>query len=57
MSNSKHLAKLIGPFLIAITISEMINPHIWDTVAATQTFLAGSLSLLAGLAIIRNHNY
>jgi len=57
MTNSKHLAKLIGPFLIAMTISEMMNPHIWDTVAVTQTYLAGTLWLLAGLAIIRNHNY
>jgi hypothetical protein len=57
MTNSKHLAKLLGPFLIAMTISEMMNPRIWDTVAVTQTYLAGSLWLLAGLAIIRNHNY
>jgi hypothetical protein len=57
MTNSKQLAKLIGPFLIVMTISEMMNPHIWDTVPVTQTYLAGSLWLLAGLAIIRNHNY
>ncbi len=57
MSNSKHIAKLLGPFLIAMTISEMLNPRIWDTVAVTQTYLAGSLWLLAGLAIIRSHNY
>lgn len=56
MANSKHIAKLLGPFLIAMTISEMLNPRIWDTVAVTQTYLAGSLWLLAGLSIIRGHN-
>lgn len=40
-----------------MTVSEMMNPRIWDTVAVTQTYLAGSLWLLAGLAIIRSHNY
>jgi len=57
MSNSKHIAKLLGPFLIAMTISEMMTPRIWDTVPVTQTYLAGSLWLLAGLTIIRGHNY
>jgi hypothetical protein len=57
MGNSKQLAKLLGSFLIAMTISAMLNPHIRDTVAVTQTYLAGSLWLLAELAIIRNHNF
>lgn len=56
MTNSKHIAKLIGPTLIVMTITEIMNPHIWDTVPATQTYLAGSLWFIAGLAIIRSHN-
>jgi hypothetical protein len=56
MTNSKHIAKLLGPFLIALTISELMNPHIWNTVAVTQIYLAGSLWLLGGLTIIRSHN-
>jgi hypothetical protein len=57
MTNSKHIAKLLGPFLIAMVISEMINPRTWDTVQVTQTYLAGSLWLLGGLTIIRTHNH
>jgi len=56
MTNSKHLAKLIGPTLIALIISEIINPNIWATVPVTQTYLAGALWFIAGLAIIRSHN-
>jgi hypothetical protein len=57
MTNSKHIAKLLGPFLIAMTISEILNPRIRDTVAITQIYPAGFLLLLAGLSIIRSHNY
>jgi hypothetical protein len=57
MTNSKNIAKLLGPLLVAMTISELLNPRIWDTVPVTQAYLAGSLWLLAGLSIIRSHNY
>ena len=29
MANSKNIAGLLGPSLIAITLSEMANIHIW----------------------------
>ena len=57
MTNSKRLAGLLGPTLVVMTISEMLNPHIWDTVLPTQTYLAGSLWFVAGLSIIRIHNH
>jgi predicted phage tail protein len=56
MTNSRHIAGLIGPTLITITISEAMNSHIWATVPATQTYLAGSLCFVAGLSIVRAHN-
>lgn len=56
MTNSKHIAKLIGPTFIALIISEAMNSHIWAAVPATQTYLAGLLWFLAGLSIIRAHN-
>jgi hypothetical protein len=56
MTNSKHIAGLIGPTLIAITISEAMNSHIWATVPATHTYLAGVLLFVAGLSIVRAHN-
>lgn len=57
MKNSKQLAGMIGPTLIALTITEVLNSHIWLTVSAPQTYLAGSLWFVAGLSIIRSHNY
>ena len=56
MTNSKRIAGLIGPFLIALTASEAMNPHIWAIVPPTQTYLAGSLWFVAGLSIVRAHN-
>ena len=56
MTNSKRLAGLIGPTLIALSVSEALTPQIWLQVPATQTYLAGALWFVAGLAIIRSHN-
>jgi len=56
MANSKHIAKLLGPTLIVMTISEVMNAHIWASVSVTQTYLAGSLWFVAGLSIILAHN-
>ena len=57
MTNSKHIAKLIGPTLIVMNVSEAINAQIWANVSTTQTYLAGALWFVAGLSIIRAHNY
>jgi hypothetical protein len=57
MTNSKHIAGLVGPTLIALNISEMMNAHIWATVPVTQTYLAGALWFVAGLSIVRVHNH
>lgn len=57
MTNSKPLAGIIGPVLIVLTISEALNPQIWLAVTATQTYLAGALWFIAGLSIIRKHNF
>jgi cytochrome bd-type quinol oxidase subunit 2 len=56
MTNSKHIAKLLGPTLIVMPISEALNAHIWLNVSATQTYLAGTLWFIAGLSIILSHN-
>jgi uncharacterized membrane protein YhaH (DUF805 family) len=57
MTNSKQIAGLIGPTAIALTASELNNLHIWTTNIPTLTYLNGSLLFVAGLAIIRVHNY
>lgn len=57
MTNSKYIAGLVGPTLIALTLSEAMNAHIWASVSATQTYLAGGLWFVAGIAIVRAHNH
>ena len=57
MTNSKQLAKLIGPTLMVMVTSEVLNAHIWVNVPPIQTYLAGTLWFVAGLAILRSHNY
>ena len=56
MTDPKRIAGLLGPALVVLSLSEAINPHIWATVSVTQTYLAGALWFVAGLAIIRAHN-
>ena len=56
MTNSKQLA-LIGPTIIAVTISEALNFHIWAANTAAGVHLNGALLFVAGLAIIRSHNH
>ncbi|MBP1905807.1 uncharacterized membrane protein HdeD (DUF308 family) [Paenibacillus turicensis] len=56
MTNSKKLAGLIGPSIIAITASELMNLHIWAINMPTVTYLNGILLFIAGLAIVRAHN-
>ncbi|TAK63024.1 hypothetical protein [Methylobacter sp.] len=57
MENSKHIAGLIGPSLIAITISEALNVHIWAANIAPAIHLNGTLLFVAGLSIVRAHNH
>jgi hypothetical protein len=56
MTESKNLAGLIGPTLIAIALSEGLNLHIWARNIAPVTYLDGTLLFVAGLAIVRAHN-
>jgi hypothetical protein len=56
MTNSKQLAGLIGPVLIAVSASEFLNLGIWATHIPTLTYLNGFILFAAGLAIVRAHN-
>jgi uncharacterized membrane protein HdeD (DUF308 family) len=59
MTNSKHIAGLIGPTLIALCISEAINLRILATSNAnlpSVVYLNGTLLFVAGLSIARVHN-
>ena len=56
MTNSKQIAGLIGPTIVALTISETMNFHIWANNIPPVTYLNGTLLLIAGLSIVRAHN-
>jgi hypothetical protein len=56
MTNSKNIAQLIGPTLIALTLSEALNLQIWTINIAPVTYLNGFVVFVAGLSIIRVHN-
>jgi hypothetical protein len=56
MTNSKNIAGLLGPAIVAITASETVNIHIWAGNSAAGVYLNGAILFVAGLAIIRAHN-
>ena len=62
MSNTKTIAALAGPMLFAIGASLLLNRADVATLAAQISndyaliFISGGLLLLAGLAIVQNHN-
>ena len=56
MTNSKKLAGLIGPTILALTVSEAMNLHIWSVNIAPVTYLNGTLLFIAGLSIVSAHN-
>ncbi len=57
MINSRQLAQIIGPTLCVMTLSEMINLSIWESNIPSVTFLNGALLFVAGISIIRVHNF
>ena len=62
MQTSKFLARLIGPFLVAIGAGLLLNTDVFEAMAAeflkspALIFLSGLLTLTAGLAIVNTHN-
>jgi len=60
MPNSAYIAKLLGPALIGITVTEWMNLDIFTAAIgpsfATHVYLNGTLLFIAGLAIVRAHN-
>jgi uncharacterized membrane protein HdeD (DUF308 family) len=56
MTKSKQIAGLVGPTIVALTISETMNYHIWASNIPSVTYLNGTLLLIAGISIVRAHN-
>lgn len=57
MANSRQIARLLGPSLIAVSITESINLDIFADSSAHLVYLNGTLLFVAGLSIVRVHNH
>ncbi len=57
MTNSKQIAGLIGPTLIALGVAETLNLHIWATNISSVIYLNDTILFVVGLAIVRAHNH
>ena len=59
MPNSRQIAGLLGPTMIAMLVSEfpLVQPHLYDAQIPPVVYLSGTLMFVAGLAIIRVHNH
>ncbi len=58
MTYSQHIAAVLGPTLVVVTLSEAIhlNRWIWEDVHPTVVYLNGLLFLIGGLVIATTHN-
>lgn len=56
MDVSRRIAAVLGPTLLAVTMSEAINLRIWAGVDATVVYLNGLVFLIDGLVIVTTHN-
>lgn len=58
MSNSKQIAALLGPTMVAMLVAEfpLVQPHLYDDQIPPVVYLSGVLFFVAGLAIVRAHN-
>jgi FtsH-binding integral membrane protein len=57
MTNSRNLAGILGPTLVVLSTSEALNYRIWDTSMPQIVYVNGSLLFVAGVAMVRSHNY
>lgn len=55
-SSSKYLARLIGPSLIVLPLTEMLNTQIWASNTAAGIYFNGCVLFISGLAVVQNHN-
>ena len=58
MANSKQIAALLGPTMVAMLVAEfpLVQPHLYDAQIPPVIYLSGVLLFVAGLAIVRAHN-
>jgi len=62
MQSSAFIAKLVGPMLVVVSVGMLTNKDTYHAIiseflhSGALVYLAGLLSLLAGLAIVNAHN-
>ena len=58
MTDSKSIAGLAGPTIVAMVVSEfpLVQPHLYDAQIPPVVYLSGTLMFVGGLAIVRAHN-
>ena len=56
MTNSRSLAGLLGPVIVALAATEIVNYRIWDTSIPQVIYLNGTLLVVAGISILRAHH-
>jgi len=59
MPQSKRIAGIVGPTIVAMVVSEfpLVQPHLYDAQIPPVVYLSGVLLFVAGLAIVRVHNH
>jgi hypothetical protein len=59
MPESRRIAGLVGPTIVAMVVSEfpLVQPHLYDAQIPPVVYLSGVLMFVAGLAIVRAHNH
>lgn len=57
LERSRRIAGLVGPALVAITMSEALNLEVVQRQARSNSYLNGSVLFVAGLSIVRAHNW
>jgi len=53
---SRTLARIVGPLLIALGVTEALNFDIYVGMTPTVVYLNGTLLFTAGVAIVQAHN-
>jgi hypothetical protein len=58
VGNSKRIAALVGPTIVAMVSSEfpLVQPHLYDAQIPPVVYLSGVLMFVGGLAIVLAHN-
>lgn len=58
MAESKKLAGIIGPLLVAVIATEnpLLNPNLYDSQIPPVVYLSGTLMFLGGFSVVRIHN-